>query len=77
MRKRSNGSSTDDSDRQEIASQIAKLEARLAAVNKTYLRKLRLDPGTARRYNLTALNDQVEVLTQQLRDAEVADRIKD
>ncbi|OUT70296.1 MAG: hypothetical protein CBB70_02420 [Planctomycetaceae bacterium TMED10] len=77
LSQRSTGSGTDDDGRQKIASQIAKLEARLAAVNKTYLRKLRLDPGTARRYNLTALNDQVEVLTQQLRDADVADRIKD
>ncbi len=63
--------------RQAISDQIAKLEARLAAVNKTYLKKLQLDPSVARRYNLTALAEQVEVLTQQLRDAELAVRAKD
>ncbi len=66
-----------DSERQKISAQIAKLETRLAAVNKTYLRKLRLDPSVARRYNLTALSEQVEILTEQLRDAEIATRVKD
>ena len=63
--------------RQGISDQISKLEARLAAVNKTYLKKLRLDSSVARRYNLTALNEQVEILSEQLRDAEIANRVKD
>ena len=66
-----------DEQRQKLSNQIAKLETRLAAVTKTYLRKLRLDPSVARRYNLTALSEQVEILTEQLRDAEIAVRVKD
>jgi predicted dehydrogenase len=66
-----------DSQRQQIAAQTTKLETRLVAVNKTYLRKLRLEPSVARRYNLSALSDQVEILSQKLRDAEIATRVKD
>ena len=69
--------SSDAAARQKIAARIAALESRLAAVHKTYLRKLRLDPAVAKKFNLTALADRVEILTHQLQDAEVATRIKD
>lgn len=69
--------SPDTAARQTISDQIAATETRLAAVNKTYLRKLRLDPAMARKFNLTALADRVEMLQHQLQDAEVATRIKD
>ncbi len=68
---------TEADKRQSISNEIEKLEARLAAVNKTYLKKLGLNPTVARRYNLAALSEQVEILTEQLRDAEITNRVKD
>jgi len=43
-------------------------------VTKRYLQILKLDP---KKYNMTALQDKVEVLTERLTDAEIATKVKD
>ncbi|MFP6669602.1 MAG: Gfo/Idh/MocA family oxidoreductase [Pirellulales bacterium] len=59
---------------QEHLDRIQKLEDRLAAVNKRYLQIIKLDP---KKYDMSVLQDKVELLTHQLKDAEIATKVKD
>ncbi len=67
----------DDSDeklQKEYLTKIREHETRLAAVNKRYLQILKLDP---KKYDMTALSDKVEMLTNRIKDAEIATKVKD
>ncbi|MDH3717560.1 MAG: hypothetical protein OES79_05505, partial [Planctomycetota bacterium] len=66
--------SPDENRQKELLDKIKAHETRLAAVNKRYLQILRLDP---RKYDMTALQDKVDILTHRLKDAELATKVKD
>ena len=69
--------SPDEALRKEHAARISALEKRLAAVNKTYLSKLGLDGSVVAKYDPNALKQRVEILSNQVKDAEIVTKAKD
>jgi predicted dehydrogenase len=64
----------DESRREEIQTQIAAKEKRIRDINREYFKRLGLDP---KKYNTVALEEKIEILSQKLKDAEIATKVKD
>ncbi len=64
----------DEKLKKQVLEKIEAQQTRLAAVRKRYLQILGLD---GQKYDMTALQDKVELLTQRLKDAQIATKAKD
>ncbi len=58
----------------ELLKKVKDHQTRLAAVNKRYLEIIKLDPH---KYDMSALEDRMSMLTHRLKDAEISTKVKD